>query len=275
MRIISRQSYPFPVVNAGSTPAPASGHDAQRSASGPRLCRNRRAPPASKPILSTTIQKTGRQMAERTKRRSRSLSARPTLPLNANPARPRFIERISQANAIGRATAGGGASPVADGTAARAEAAEPPLRRRGAGTRRAEKWTPLRPPDPCGPPGRAWSPVDLQGAQGRDGRTAGSARQPGRTIYLARMAPGVPVSTSICRKRRASHGYCPAVCPRARIQALAANAVTSGRHKGQRIARRTAPGHPGNSARPTIRTGTPKTAETGDNWARHSRHTET
>ena len=139
---------------------------------------------------------------------------------------------------------------------------------------RASSWkrTLARPSDPHGPPGRAWPPVDPQDAQGRDGRTAGSARESGRTIYRARIAPVVPVSSPIRRKRRASTGFCPAVRPRARIQALAANAVTSGRRKGQRITRRTAPGQPGNSASPTIRTETPRTAEIGGNWARHSLH---
>ena len=41
---------------------------------------------------------------------------------------------------------------------------------------------PAGPPDPRWPPGRAWPPVDPQAAQSRDGRTAGSAPEPGRTI---------------------------------------------------------------------------------------------
>ena len=56
------------------------------------------------------------------------------------------------------------------------------------------------------PRGRAWPPVDPQDAQSRDGRTAGSARDSGRTIYRARVTPGVPVSTPLSRKRRASAG---------------------------------------------------------------------
>ena len=63
---------------------------------------------------------------------------------------------------------------------------------------------PAGPPDPRWPPGRAWPPVDPQAAQSRDGRTAGSAPVPGRTIYRARLALGVPSSTPIRRKLRAS-----------------------------------------------------------------------
>ena len=74
-------------------PAPR-GHDAQRSASGPRLCRNREATPASKPILATTLPKTRRQMAERKRLRRRGLTARATLPPNTNPAELQFLKRM-------------------------------------------------------------------------------------------------------------------------------------------------------------------------------------
>ena len=72
----------------------AGGHDAQRSASGPRLCRNRKAAPTSKSILATTLPKTPRQMAEGTRLRSCSLSARATVPPNSGLAELRFLKRM-------------------------------------------------------------------------------------------------------------------------------------------------------------------------------------
>ena len=86
-----------------------------------------------------------------------------------------------------------------------------------------------------GPPGPAWPPVDSQDAQSRDERTAGGDREPGRTIYRARTAPGVPVSSSIRRNRRASTGFGPTIRLRARSQALAADAVTSRKRRGQQF----------------------------------------
>ena len=55
---------------------------------------NRKAAPASKSILSTTLPKTPRQMAEGTRLRSCSLSARATVPPNTGLAELRFLKRM-------------------------------------------------------------------------------------------------------------------------------------------------------------------------------------